>query len=255
MTLSVPPFRKDSRKLFVGGLPQDVTDVEFRTYFEQFGELIDSVVMFDFETHRSRGFGFVTFKDPEVAKHMLTLGRGSNESRTSEPQTGRVQMRDKLIEIKMAEPKEGRSGRYNQRRNHVNGSLKPTGRQVMYDPQMMYYREGAAQSYPIIPPYCAPGMVPGYIAAQYFAPTPVAPSSFAYPTYGTTSLHPYVPMLDPPVYAEGTMGMVAPMPFIPVTHTPTMVGLSVMQPAAPGIPVKRDGEAEVVATLKPSDAN
>mmetsp|Transcript_1071 Transcript_1071/g.2678 ORF Transcript_1071/g.2678 Transcript_1071/m.2678 type:complete len:184 (-) Transcript_1071:1324-1875(-) len=41
-----------------------VTEEEFRTFFSQFGKLIDSVVMFDRETRRSRGFGFVTFEDP-----------------------------------------------------------------------------------------------------------------------------------------------------------------------------------------------
>jgi RNA recognition motif-containing protein len=40
-----------------------VTEEEFREFFEQFGTLIDSVVMFDRETRRSRGFGFVTFEE------------------------------------------------------------------------------------------------------------------------------------------------------------------------------------------------
>ena len=40
-----------------------MTEDEFREFFEQFGEIVDSVVMFDRETQRSRGFGFVTYKD------------------------------------------------------------------------------------------------------------------------------------------------------------------------------------------------
>mmetsp|Transcript_1535 Transcript_1535/g.3815 ORF Transcript_1535/g.3815 Transcript_1535/m.3815 type:complete len:164 (-) Transcript_1535:1-492(-) len=59
----IPPTKKDSRKLFVGGLPPDVTQAEFKTFFAQFGELLDAVVMFDRESHRSRGFGFVTYVD------------------------------------------------------------------------------------------------------------------------------------------------------------------------------------------------
>lgn len=38
-----------------------VTEAEFLLFFEQFGEVIDSVVMIDRVTKRSRGFGFVTF--------------------------------------------------------------------------------------------------------------------------------------------------------------------------------------------------
>jgi len=40
-----------------------VTDGEFLRFFERFGTVIDSVVMFDRDTRRSRGFGFVTFED------------------------------------------------------------------------------------------------------------------------------------------------------------------------------------------------
>jgi RNA-binding protein Musashi len=43
--------------------PTKVTEEEFRTYFAQFGELQDAIVMFDRETKCSRGFGFVTYVD------------------------------------------------------------------------------------------------------------------------------------------------------------------------------------------------
>jgi hypothetical protein len=52
---------RDPRKLFVGGLPPDIAQEEFRAFFAQFGAIVDSVVMFDRETCRSRGFGFVKF--------------------------------------------------------------------------------------------------------------------------------------------------------------------------------------------------
>jgi len=61
-TMRNPPNKQDSRKLFVGGLPADVTAEEFKVFFGQFGVIVDSVVMFDRETQRSRGFGFVTFQ-------------------------------------------------------------------------------------------------------------------------------------------------------------------------------------------------
>jgi len=41
-----------------------VTDDDFLMFFQQFGVVVDSVVMFDKETRRSHGFGFVTFEEP-----------------------------------------------------------------------------------------------------------------------------------------------------------------------------------------------
>ena len=38
-----------------------VSNEEFLHFFEQFGPIIDSIVMLDRVTKRSRGFGFVTF--------------------------------------------------------------------------------------------------------------------------------------------------------------------------------------------------
>eukprot|EP00095_Tigriopus_kingsejongensis_P007716 maker-scaffold142_size315517-snap-gene-2.24 protein:Tk07716 transcript:maker-scaffold142_size315517-snap-gene-2.24-mRNA-1 annotation:"heterogeneous nuclear ribonucleoprotein a2 b1 homolog" len=49
------------RKLFIGGLDYSTTDEGLQTYFEQFGEIVDSVVMKFRDTKRSRGFGFVTY--------------------------------------------------------------------------------------------------------------------------------------------------------------------------------------------------
>lgn len=49
-------------KIFVGGLHYDTRDAEFRTYFEQFGKVISAEVMFNRETHKSRGFGFIVFE-------------------------------------------------------------------------------------------------------------------------------------------------------------------------------------------------
>lgn len=50
-----------SNKIFVGGLPQDVSTDELRKYFGTYGAVADAVVMVDRRTNRSRGFGFVRF--------------------------------------------------------------------------------------------------------------------------------------------------------------------------------------------------
>ena len=35
---------------------------EFRSYFERFGRVMSAEVMFNRETHKSRGFGFIVFE-------------------------------------------------------------------------------------------------------------------------------------------------------------------------------------------------
>lgn len=97
-TTKIPPTARDDRKLFVGGLPPDVTEQEFRSFFSQFGDVLDSVVMFDRETRNSRGFGFVTFADPSVANSLLQNGERNDG-------VGRLTMRGKICEVKKAEPK------------------------------------------------------------------------------------------------------------------------------------------------------
>jgi RNA-binding protein Musashi len=53
-------------KLFIGGLAGTVTSESMREFFSQFGKVIDSTVMLDRETGRSKGFGFVSFEDTNV---------------------------------------------------------------------------------------------------------------------------------------------------------------------------------------------
>mmetsp|Transcript_9308 Transcript_9308/g.14021 ORF Transcript_9308/g.14021 Transcript_9308/m.14021 type:complete len:665 (+) Transcript_9308:56-2050(+) len=49
-------------KIFVGGLHYDTRDGEFRNYFEKYGKVLSAEVMFNRETHKSRGFGFIVFE-------------------------------------------------------------------------------------------------------------------------------------------------------------------------------------------------
>ncbi|XP_059634444.1 uncharacterized protein LOC132276839 isoform X2 [Cornus florida] len=54
-------------KIFVGGLAWETQRDAMRRYFEQFGEIQEAVVITDKTTGRSKGYGFVTFKDPDAA--------------------------------------------------------------------------------------------------------------------------------------------------------------------------------------------
>ena len=48
-------------KLFVGGMPSEVTEPILRQYFQQFGPVRSVTIVKNRETGASRGFGFVTF--------------------------------------------------------------------------------------------------------------------------------------------------------------------------------------------------
>ncbi|KAL0392358.1 UNVERIFIED_CONTAM: putative RNA-binding protein ARP1 [Sesamum radiatum] len=55
-------------KVFVGGLAWETPTDVMRGYFEQFGEILEAVIINDKTTGKSKGYGFVTFRDPESAK-------------------------------------------------------------------------------------------------------------------------------------------------------------------------------------------
>ena len=57
-----------SQKLFVGGLSWNTGGIELQKEFEAYGVVLESTVVADRETGRSRGFGFVTMEDDAAAK-------------------------------------------------------------------------------------------------------------------------------------------------------------------------------------------
>ncbi|KAJ7226630.1 hypothetical protein B0H12DRAFT_1148941 [Mycena haematopus] len=77
-------------KLFIGGLAGSVTSESMREFFSQFGKVIDSTVMLDRDTGRSKGFGFVSFEDTNVQPF---LGFGN------------LEIDGKLIDVKLAQPR------------------------------------------------------------------------------------------------------------------------------------------------------
>lgn len=81
-----------TRKIFVGGLASTVTEADFRGYFEQFGTITDVVVMYDHNTQRPRGFGFITYDSEDAVDKVLL--------KTFHELNG------KMVEVKRAVPKE-----------------------------------------------------------------------------------------------------------------------------------------------------
>ncbi|KAJ5344969.1 hypothetical protein N7452_002973 [Penicillium brevicompactum] len=58
-------------KMFIGGLNWETTDQSLRDYFSQFGEVHECTVMRDSASGRSRGFGFLTFRDPKTVNTVM----------------------------------------------------------------------------------------------------------------------------------------------------------------------------------------
>ncbi|KAF2402547.1 RNA-binding domain-containing protein [Trichodelitschia bisporula] len=57
--------------MFIGGLNWETTDQSLKDYFSQFGDVLECTVMRDGATGRSRGFGFLTFKDPKTVNIVM----------------------------------------------------------------------------------------------------------------------------------------------------------------------------------------
>uniref|UniRef100_A0A452THN4 DAZ-associated protein 1 n=1 Tax=Ursus maritimus TaxID=29073 RepID=A0A452THN4_URSMA len=73
------------RKLFVGGLDWSTTQETLRSYFSQYGEVVDCVIMKDKTTNQSRGFGFVKFKDPNCVGTVLASRPHTLDGRNIDP--------------------------------------------------------------------------------------------------------------------------------------------------------------------------
>ncbi|XP_074310850.1 heterogeneous nuclear ribonucleoprotein 1-like [Silene latifolia] len=81
-----------TKKIFVGGLASTVTETDFKNYFDEFGNIIDVVVMYDHTTQRPRGFGFITYDSEDAVDRVL--------HKTFHELNG------KMVEVKRAVPKE-----------------------------------------------------------------------------------------------------------------------------------------------------
>ncbi|XP_074338396.1 heterogeneous nuclear ribonucleoprotein 1-like [Apium graveolens] len=85
-----------TKKIFVGGLPPTLSEDEFRQYFESYGQVTDVVVMYDQQTNRPRGFGFISFDTEDAVDRVL--------HKTFHDLNG------KQVEVKRALPRDSNAG-------------------------------------------------------------------------------------------------------------------------------------------------
>jgi RNA recognition motif-containing protein len=79
-------------KVFVGGIPPHIDKDGLKEIFEEFGPVVDAIVMMDQNTNRSRCFGFVTFENGS---------NGAQKAIAVQP----LNIQGRNVEVKLATPK------------------------------------------------------------------------------------------------------------------------------------------------------
>ena len=86
-----------NKKLFVGNLSYNTTDMTLETVFAEHGEVVSANVVTDRTTGRSRGFGFVEMATEEAATAAMNSLNGTN-------------LDDREINVAEARPQRDRGG-------------------------------------------------------------------------------------------------------------------------------------------------
>lgn len=85
-----------STKLFVGNLSFNTTENDLQSAFAAHGQVMESNLMMDRMTGRSRGFAFVSFSTPEEAQRAIEAMHGA-------------QLDGRALTVNIARPKEERA--------------------------------------------------------------------------------------------------------------------------------------------------
>ncbi len=98
-----------SKRIYTGNLPWSVTKEKLEELFSPYGEIEDAIVIANKYTGRSRGFGFVTYKNESDADKAITEMSGKEVEgrklvvKEARPPRGQEESR---AEEKKEEPKE-----------------------------------------------------------------------------------------------------------------------------------------------------
>ncbi|KMT16552.1 hypothetical protein BVRB_3g048450 [Beta vulgaris subsp. vulgaris] len=154
-----------TKKIFVGGLPPTLSDEGFRQYFENYGHVTDVVIMYDQNTDRPRGFGFISFDSEDAVDRVI--------------QNTFHDLNGKQVEVKRALPKDANPGMSSR---GGGGGYNSGGGQNAYDGRMDSNRYMQSQSAGgAFPPYGSSG----YGAAGYgYGPANTGMGYGGYAGYG-----------------------------------------------------------------------